>query len=148
MRNLTMSAHEPSRPAAARAAANSRRDFLLGAGLTVGGLTALAARADDPPKCDPPTPPMHGAEQQAPAYRFPRLARTRVRKNVFEVVDDKAELKRLTDAYGLLKKLDKDDPRSWCNLANQHELHCAHGPGDRPHGQDAYHVQIHFGWYF
>ncbi|HVS36706.1 MAG TPA: tyrosinase family protein [Gemmataceae bacterium] len=133
---------------AAPRAGNSRRDFLLGAGLAAGGLAALTARADDPSRCDPPMVPMEGAEPQAPAYRFPRTAPTRVRKNVFEVLADKTERERLIDAFDRLKKLPKDDPRSWCTLANQHELHCSHGPGDRPHGQDAYHMQIHFGWYF
>src|SRR5262249_16308686 len=64
------------------------------------------------------------------------------------VVADARDLARLEKAYRLLKALDKNDPRSWCQQANLHEKHCAHGPGDRPHGADSSHLQIHFGWYF
>jgi hypothetical protein len=144
-------ADEAARPVPG--ARDSRRRFLLRTGLAVGAVTVAAVpraarAADDPPKCEAPPPPPDGKQKQAPAYRFPRLARTRVRKNVFEVAADAKELARVEKAYRLLKELDGKDPRSWCFQANLHERHCAHGPGDRPHGEDAYHLQIHFGWYF
>jgi len=88
-----------------------------------------------------------GTEQRAPAYQFPRIAKTRIRKNLFEVVEDKGELTQLTDAYAALKALPKDDPRAWCNQANIHDQHCSY-PRAQPSDPAPYYLQIHFGWYF
>lgn len=127
----------------------TRRRFLACAGVA-GGLAAcgsrLAGGAEDSPKCELKPPPATGSETQATAYPFPRFAKTRYRRSLREVVADPKALAKLTDAYGKLKKLPKDDPRSWCEQANLHYKHCSFPAGGN--GQTPYYLQVHFGWFF
>lgn len=114
-----------------------RRDVVMGS-LAVGAacLSGVKARAQvGPLHCVPPLPPGQPNEFM-PATTGP----VRVRKSVFEL--DASEIARLKAAYGALRNLYRDDPRSWSNQGLVHCWYCS-GAMDGLNGQE-----IHGGWWF
>lgn len=94
------------------------------------------------PKCDfEPSP--SGREQAAPPYTFPANPTPRKRESLAVVVADTMKLKKLSDAYGALKSLQRSDPRNWCIQANMHYNHCS-APSPNPD----YYLQIHVNPFF
>lgn len=129
-----------------------RRTFLLQTGLAAGGLglTAHPARGQEP---SDPIPGGHepgvarrdghgggggGAvaqlEAQAPPFPFQGVTMPQ-RKSFYDYTTD--DLNLLITAYGQLKQLPQNDPRSWFSQANIHASHCG---GNL--------LEVHHGWFF
>lgn len=119
----------------------SRRSFLLQAGLVAGGaaLAALpAARmaAQNPNEnCAPP-----GTQPTPTPFTPDNSLPLRVRKSAFALT--KAEQDRLVAAYTALRALPDDDPRGWLPQAHVHCWYCS-GSQNFPSN-----VEIHGSWTF
>ncbi len=129
-----------------------RRTFLLQTGMAAGmlGLTAQAARGQHPAPAQPvagghdrlmaPRDDHRGGggsaqlEPQAPPFSFQGVTMPQ-RKSFYDYTAN--DLNLLTTAYGQLKQLPQNDPRSWLSQANIHASHCG---GNL--------LEVHHGWLF
>jgi polyphenol oxidase len=129
-----------------------RRRFLIQAGAAAGGL-ALAGRSVPAQDGHPagagskstPGPASHAgggaavaaafqAENPNPPFNFQGVAMPQ-RKSFYDY--SQADVAMLVGAYGNLKNLNANDPRSWLNQANIHAAHCG---GNL--------LEVHQSWWF
>ena len=127
-----------------------RRTFLVQTGMAAGGLglTVQAARAQRPRAAGRGRPRSPHGRTRQPWWRRcvgpARAAGAAVfvsggdharRKSFYDYTAD--DLNLLTTAYGQLKQLPQNDPRSWLSQANIHASHCG---GNL--------LEVHHGWLF
>lgn len=115
----------------------TRREFLITAGVLVGGLATGVVRASAQAlNCTIPSPPS-GSESPAPAYQFPTGQPARQRKSFADL--SASELAQLVQAYSAIKALPSNDTRQWCAQADIHANHCT---------ARRYYLLVHDSWLF
>ena len=132
---LAMNQNEARRPIDGEGTRPRRKSPLVpreASGLA-GGLASLGLYASgvsrplaDEPNCGLPTPPQ-GLDRRRRLIHSPRRRPSGCGGACAEVVADPVALKKLTEAYGMLKALQStpDSPINWCNQANIHYNHCS-----------------------